>query len=300
MFSVPLICSSSGVATVSATVSGLAPGNNAVTTTDGGTTSGYSEIGSCAIEIRPARKMATEMTPAKIGRSMKNLDRYIFDCSACAVDFRKSIVRRLGIALRCNDGSRSQPLQVVEDHAVARLDARDNHATAIHLRAELNSAIFGLVAVGHNEDETLALVVADGAFRNQECIVKRTVAHAHRNEHSRDQCAVLVFEAGPRADRSRAAIDPVVEAFDVAAMDLSAVAVDDELDRDFLFFLLRLAVVVHGIEIGLLIDFEVGVNAVVRNNGGHERRWFGRRADEIAECDLGATDAPGDRRLEVG
>src|SRR5580704_11178268 len=177
MFSVPLICSSSGVATVSATVSGLAPGNNAVTTTDGGTTSGYSEIGSCAIEIRPARKMATEMTPAKIGRSMKNLDRYIFDCSACAVDFRKSIVRRLGIALRCNDGSRSQPLQVVEDHAVARLDARDNHATAIHLRAELNSAIFGLVAVGHNEDETLALVVADGAFRNQECIVKRTVTN---------------------------------------------------------------------------------------------------------------------------
>src|SRR5580698_4716389 len=77
MFSVPLICSSSGVATVSATVSGLAPGNNAVTTTDGGTTSGYSEIGNCVIEIRPARKMATEMTPAKIGRSMKNRERYM-------------------------------------------------------------------------------------------------------------------------------------------------------------------------------------------------------------------------------
>src|ERR1700691_5412754 len=77
MFSVPLICSSSGVATVSATVSGLAPGNKAVTTTDGGTTSGYSEIGNCIIAIRPARKMATEMTPAKIGRSMKNLDKDI-------------------------------------------------------------------------------------------------------------------------------------------------------------------------------------------------------------------------------
>src|ERR1700730_8924345 len=77
MFSVPLICSSSGVATVSATVSGLAPGNNAVTTTDGGTTSGYSEIGNCVIAIRPARKLPTEMTPAKIGRSMKNLDKDI-------------------------------------------------------------------------------------------------------------------------------------------------------------------------------------------------------------------------------
>jgi hypothetical protein len=39
MPSTPLMCSSSGVATVLATVSGLAPGNNAVTMTDGGTTS---------------------------------------------------------------------------------------------------------------------------------------------------------------------------------------------------------------------------------------------------------------------
>ncbi len=45
MFSVPLICSSSGEATVSAITLGLAPGNCAFTTTVGGTTSGYSEIG---------------------------------------------------------------------------------------------------------------------------------------------------------------------------------------------------------------------------------------------------------------
>ena len=76
MFSVPLICSSSGVATVSAMVAGLAPGNWAVTTTEGGTTSGYSEIGSCSMAIRPARNKATEITPAKIGRSMKNFDRF--------------------------------------------------------------------------------------------------------------------------------------------------------------------------------------------------------------------------------
>src|SRR5277367_941960 len=80
MFSVPLTCSSSGVATVSAITFGLAPGNCAFTTTDGGTTSGYSEIGSCVIAISPARKMMMEITPAKIGRSTKNLDRLM----ACA------------------------------------------------------------------------------------------------------------------------------------------------------------------------------------------------------------------------
>jgi hypothetical protein len=42
MFSTPLIASSSGVATVSAITLGLAPGYCARTTTDGGTTSGYS------------------------------------------------------------------------------------------------------------------------------------------------------------------------------------------------------------------------------------------------------------------
>src|ERR1700679_2846418 len=77
MFSVPLICSSSGVATVCAITFGLAPGNSAFTTTDGGTTSGYSEIGNWVIAIRPARKIITEITPAKIGRSMKNLDRFM-------------------------------------------------------------------------------------------------------------------------------------------------------------------------------------------------------------------------------
>src|ERR1700694_5026468 len=77
MPSTPLICSSIGVATVSAITFGLAPGKGARTTTPGGTTSGYSEIGIAISEIRPARKIRIDSTPAKIGRSMKNFDRFI-------------------------------------------------------------------------------------------------------------------------------------------------------------------------------------------------------------------------------
>src|ERR1700745_2504834 len=77
MFSVPLICSSSGEATVSAITLGLAPGNCAFTTTVGGTTSGYSEIGSWNTDTAPARKIRTEMTPAKIGRSIKKRERFM-------------------------------------------------------------------------------------------------------------------------------------------------------------------------------------------------------------------------------
>src|SRR5580698_3316836 len=158
MFSVPLICSSSGVATVSATVSGLAPGKSAVTTTDGGTTSGYSEIGSCVIEIRPARKMATEMTPAKIGRSIKNRDKFIVVIPPRG-RAPQSIARGTA-GLRIDRHAGRKPLQVVQDQALAGFDANANHAAAFDLRAKLDRAVFGFVIGIDDEDKTLALVVA--------------------------------------------------------------------------------------------------------------------------------------------
>ncbi|MNI16457.1 hypothetical protein D3C73_697920 [compost metagenome] len=75
MPSTPLMASSSGVATVSAITLGLAPGYTVRTTTDGGTTSGYSPMGSIGIEIRPAAKITIDSTAAKIGLSMKKREK---------------------------------------------------------------------------------------------------------------------------------------------------------------------------------------------------------------------------------
>src|SRR5882672_8291589 len=77
MFSTPLIDSSSGEATVSAMTLGLAPGYCARTTTDGGTTSGYSEIGIWRSAKSPETKMSTDNTPAKIGRSIKKREMFM-------------------------------------------------------------------------------------------------------------------------------------------------------------------------------------------------------------------------------
>src|SRR4051794_40424608 len=71
MPSTPLTCSSIGAATVSRTVWELAPGYRAVTRTVGGVTSGYCAIGKVHMATKPARVMTTEMTVAKMGRSMK-------------------------------------------------------------------------------------------------------------------------------------------------------------------------------------------------------------------------------------
>src|SRR5260370_41895834 len=64
--STPFICSSRGDATLAAITFGFAPGYDALTTTEGGTISGCSEVGSLNIEITPPSKIRTDSTAAKI------------------------------------------------------------------------------------------------------------------------------------------------------------------------------------------------------------------------------------------
>src|SRR5277367_3879282 len=85
-FSTPLICCSKGVITVSAMVFGDAPGYWPLTTTVGGTISGYSLIGRFGIASKPATVIKMARTVAKIGRSMKNEEIFMraLSCGRCA------------------------------------------------------------------------------------------------------------------------------------------------------------------------------------------------------------------------
>ncbi len=71
MSSTPLMAFSRGAATDSASTVAEAPGYTARTCTTGGAISGYCAIGSTRIAVRPASTMKSEMTTAKMGRSMK-------------------------------------------------------------------------------------------------------------------------------------------------------------------------------------------------------------------------------------
>src|SRR5258706_8884854 len=77
MFSTPLISCSRGAATVSEMTLGVAPAYVVRTTTVGGTTSGYSEIGSLNMQIAPTIKVITDKTAANTGRSMKKWANFI-------------------------------------------------------------------------------------------------------------------------------------------------------------------------------------------------------------------------------
>src|SRR5881394_2028812 len=83
MPSTPTISCSSGAATVSAIVFGLAPGYDAVTTTDGGTTSGYSLTGKLNSAMAPTIVTNADSTVAKIGRSMKKCESFTARLHRC-------------------------------------------------------------------------------------------------------------------------------------------------------------------------------------------------------------------------
>jgi hypothetical protein len=91
IFSTPLICSSMGDATVSAITFGFAPGYCARTTTEGGTTSGYSAVGNFVSAITPARRITTDSTAAKIGLSMKNFEMFMMSLSRRYAGWRAAL-----------------------------------------------------------------------------------------------------------------------------------------------------------------------------------------------------------------
>src|SRR5258705_400696 len=78
MFSTPLICCSSGVATVRDTVSADAPGYTVVICTVGGTISGYCATGRIASAPSPRSVTKALYTVAKRGRSIKKCVRRMF------------------------------------------------------------------------------------------------------------------------------------------------------------------------------------------------------------------------------
>src|SRR6202042_1631288 len=145
--STPLICCSNGVMTVSAMVLGEAPGYWPLTTTVGGTISGYSLIGRLGIASKPATVIKMARTVAKIGRSMKNEEIFIAWALRCGRPAGRCR-RRVGphvYALRRNRDSRVHALRAVHDDHIAGLEALAHDAHAVNHATELHLAVLDFV-----------------------------------------------------------------------------------------------------------------------------------------------------------
>src|SRR5262245_43843678 len=125
MFSTPLICCSSGVTTVAATTSALAPGYWPVTLIVGGAISGYWATGSRPYETAPKITKTRDTTAAKIGRSMKKRDMRMRVCPSVGAGLGASGGGVGGArGLRGDFGAGARPHQAVDDDAVVGIEPR--------------------------------------------------------------------------------------------------------------------------------------------------------------------------------
>src|SRR3979490_3561123 len=96
--------------------------------TVGGTTSGYSLIGNIGIAIAPATKITIDNTAAKIGRSMKNLEKSK-DASPYGLRLGPGAHRNqvgFDLGVRCEDF-----LKTGDNDLVVRIKARLTYPQAI-------------------------------------------------------------------------------------------------------------------------------------------------------------------------
>src|SRR5882762_6155414 len=218
-FSTPLICCSSGVMTVSAMVFGDAPGYWPLTTTVGGTISGYSLIGSTGIANIPAAVMRIASTVAKIGRSMKNEEMFIARPTLRGAGRRRRGAGRIGAhghRLRRHGEARMRTLGAVHHDDVSRLQALANDAQAVDHAAELDAAILHLVVCPQQENVLLVLVGVDGTIVDQNGRILAAAEQLHPCEHPRRVHAIFVVENRPRPDGSGLRIQLVIDEIDLA------------------------------------------------------------------------------------
>ncbi len=98
-------CRSSGLATLVATVSGLAPGSEAETEMVGKSTCGSGETGSRTKANRPESAIPSASRVVAIGRSMNRRDRFIY----APVPLPPAAGRRRSKACRTRRASESKP-----------------------------------------------------------------------------------------------------------------------------------------------------------------------------------------------
>src|SRR5258706_350355 len=82
--------------------------------------------------------ISSDSTPAKIGRSMKNLDRFMVGSSRLSSAITTRMHLGLGLhrhRLGCDECARPNALQAVDDDALAGIETRSHDAQPVDVRA---------------------------------------------------------------------------------------------------------------------------------------------------------------------
>ena len=281
--------------------------------TVGGTTLGYSLIGSWNMASPPAMTSTSESTAAKIGRVMKNDENFMTACLSpgyCALvaagaaaatppapGFR-SIATRSG-AIVTPGRTRWSPFTTTTSPGV---QAGAHDAEAVDDGPERHGAIAHGLGLVHDEHEPLVEVGADGAILNQQAAVAAAADQPQPDEQARREAAIGVAEHRAAVNGAGRGIHLVVEEVHLAHARIVLIAGERHVDGDA--GLPRAGALAGAGEIavaqeGLFVGVERGVDRIERHDGGQQRRLAGAARHQVAFGDDGAAHAPVDGRRDA-
>src|SRR5580692_4851933 len=283
--------------TVSAMVLGDAPGYWPLTTTVGGTISGYSLIGRFGIASKPATVIRIARTVAKIGRSMKNEE--IFMRSLRRGRRAGHGGRRVGphvYALRRNRDSRVHPLRAVHDDYIAGLEALAHDAQAVNHAAEFHLAVFDLIVGAEQQHVLLTLIGIHSAIIDQNGRILSAPQELHARKQARRELTVFVLQHRARANGAGLRIQLIVDEIDRSRMGKSLLVGQPDphgiarVARTWLAAARHLRVS----QVALFVGVKININRVHGDDRRKQRAAVGTAGHQIPARHLRAADAPVD------
>ena len=205
--------------------------------------------------------------------------------------------------MRADLGADAGALQAVDDHAVLRLQPLADHAQALVERPERHRLCLHRVVVLDHENDLARLVGRDRRIRQQQRFIGRAADQPDAAELSRQDRQILVRDDRAAAQRAGRDIQPVVEEIHLAVMRRLGLAGQRHLHRIRRIARTRpLALEPEPVvpQIGRLVDVEIDVDRIERDDRGQQRRAAVAALHEIAGADEMAADAAGDRRHHMG
>src|SRR5712672_3294169 len=263
--------------------------------TVGGTTSGYSLIGNSGIAIAPATKITIDSTAAKIGRSMKNLEKKSKNGSPYGLRLgprahRNQVGFNLGV--RCED-----LLETGDYDLVVRIEAGLHDPQTVMDSAKHDVLALGLVFRSKNIDVFAILIGHDGLVVDQHRHVFGAPFELHARIETGHKDAVRVRHHRAHVDRAGRRIYLVVDEVHRARMRKASFAGEAHPHRVFRVGPFALAGELAVPQEGLLVRLEVDIDRVLRDDAG-EHGLVG--LDKVAERQQSAADSARNRRTYLG
>ncbi|MNC34267.1 hypothetical protein D3C75_826930 [compost metagenome] len=188
-------------------------------------------------------------------------------------------------------------MQAIDDDPVVGLQSADHFAQAVMQLAQLYRAQFDAVLCIEHIQHLARGIDAYGRIRHQQGLVGRARGKLHAAELARAQRQVRVADPRALAQGAGGWVQAVVDEIHAPAQRWLELAWQGDAHLAAGNVAGRLAAV---LQVALLVDVEVDVDGVKRDDGGQQRGIVAAAVDQVAFADQLAADTPAHGRGDTG